>query len=77
MRAPATWIQWTVVFTVLGIGGWIVYPAIDPFEPTANKPGLMGLRQKIFGPATPQQGNVPRAKSETVASATGLALRTW
>jgi hypothetical protein len=61
MRTPAMWLQWTVIFTVLGIGAWLAYPAIDPFEPIANKPGLMGLRQEIFGPRTLSRGLEPLA----------------
>jgi len=56
MRTPAVWLQWIVVFIVLGIGAWVVYPAIDPFETTAKKPGLLGVRQEIFGSKTPGRG---------------------
>jgi len=70
MRAPA--VQWVVVFTVLGIGAWVVYPAIDPFqpEPIREQTGLMGLRQEIFGQAMPHKGLDPRPKAESLASAT-------
>jgi hypothetical protein len=32
MRAPSIWFQWTVVFVILGLGAWVAYPVIDPFE---------------------------------------------
>jgi len=44
MRSPAIWIQWTVIFLVLGAVSWIAYPEIDPFKGTAGLSDL--LRQK-------------------------------
>ena len=73
VRTLPVWLQWTVVFTVLGIGGWVVYPALDPFEPIANKPGLMGIRQEIFGPTTRKGLERPRA-IEFNGNITGTAM---
>lgn len=69
MRAPAVWLQWTVVFTILGTGAWLVYPAIDPFVLTANKHGLLGLRQEFFSPNTSRKGSWIRQASNEEASA--------
>jgi hypothetical protein len=33
---PPIWFQWTVVFVILGLGAWVAYPAVNPFESSGS-----------------------------------------
>jgi hypothetical protein len=48
MRNAANWIQWTVIFLILGSAAWFVYPEIDPFESSGEVPPYMHLKQSVF-----------------------------
>jgi hypothetical protein len=48
MRSVANWIQWTVVFLILGAAAWFVYPEIDPFESSGGVPPYVRLKQTVF-----------------------------
>ena len=48
MRNIANWIQWTVIFLILGSAAWLVYPEIDPFEFTGEVPQYVHLKQTFF-----------------------------
>lgn len=48
MRNIANWIQWTVIFLILGSAAWFVYPEIDPFESSGEVPPYVRLRRTVF-----------------------------
>ena len=58
MRNIANWIQWTVIFLILGSAAWFVYPEIDPFESSGEAAPYMRLsrrsskRSRIYGKET-------------------------
>jgi hypothetical protein len=54
MRAPAIWFQWTAVFVILGLGAWVAYPAIDPFESSGGISTFMRLKRAAFRLESPQ-----------------------
>ncbi len=48
MRNVANWIQWTVIFLILGTVTWFVYPEIDPFESSGVVAPYARLKQTVF-----------------------------
>jgi hypothetical protein len=48
MRNISNWIQWTVIFLILGSAAWFAYPEIDPFELSGEVPPYMRLNQRSF-----------------------------
>jgi hypothetical protein len=56
MRNVANWIQWTVIFLILGSAAWFVYPEIDPFESSGEAPPCMRLKQTVFRAPTTRAG---------------------
>lgn len=48
MRSAGTWLQWTVIFLILGSAAWFVYPEVDPFESTGEVSPYVRLKQTVF-----------------------------
>ena len=64
MRSPAIWIQWTVIFLVLGAVSWIAYPEIDPFKGTAGLSDLLRQKQAASWNTEPKEPLNHRQQSQ-------------